>query len=260
MQNLSADAILLDSRALQEADQIVTLLTAEWGKKRGVAQGARRKFSRFAGQLQTLSKVRATWFEKEGRELVRISSLETLRPAHQLHRDLEGTLLAAYLADHMTHFAQENDESARLYRLLDSTTEALISGVDRWLAARYFEAWVLRLGGFFPTPVRCPRCDSEYAGEAALTADAEIVCLTCEPNPRRLVSSAALKFLRAISTKNLLQMNQQRVPQKVLGEIETLCATVRRGFLQHELRSYEVMKQSLGWLEESVASSVGVKV
>ena len=47
----SAEAILLDVVDLHDRDRIVTFLTRERGKLRGVARGARRKYSRFAGQL-----------------------------------------------------------------------------------------------------------------------------------------------------------------------------------------------------------------
>ena len=46
---------------LQDRDRIVTFLTPEYGLKRGVARGARRKYSRYAGQLQLLAKVELTW-------------------------------------------------------------------------------------------------------------------------------------------------------------------------------------------------------
>ena len=62
----SAEALLLDAFDLQDGDRIVTFLTRDRGKVRGVAKGAKRKYSRFAGQLQPLAKVKVTWFEKEG--------------------------------------------------------------------------------------------------------------------------------------------------------------------------------------------------
>ena len=40
---------------LHDRDRIVTFLTREYGKKRGVARGARVKHSRFGGQLQPLA-------------------------------------------------------------------------------------------------------------------------------------------------------------------------------------------------------------
>ena len=72
MELVTAEAILLDVIDLQEYDRIVEFLTVERGRKRGVAQGARRKHSRYAGQLQPLEKVRVTWISvrKEGDSLV----------------------------------------------------------------------------------------------------------------------------------------------------------------------------------------------
>ncbi|HXM70106.1 MAG TPA: DNA repair protein RecO, partial [Thermoanaerobaculia bacterium] len=105
----TSEALLLDVRDLAERDRIVTFLTRERGKKSGVAQGARAPHSRFAGQLQPLAKVQITWFEKPGRDLVRISSVELVRPVHRLQADLEGILLGSYLADHMLEFAQEDE-------------------------------------------------------------------------------------------------------------------------------------------------------
>ena len=66
MQILTSEAIVLDVIDLQEADRIATFITRDAGRKRGVAKGAKRKHSRFAGQLRPLATVRLTWVEKEG--------------------------------------------------------------------------------------------------------------------------------------------------------------------------------------------------
>ena len=147
MRFFSADALLLDVVDLHEYDRIVAFVTAERGLKRGVARGARRKYSRFGGQLQPLAKVRISWLEKEGRDLARISSVELERSASALQEDLEGLLLGSYLAEHVMEFTQENEASELPFRLLDSTLRHLAAGVDRHLATRFFEAWILRLAG-----------------------------------------------------------------------------------------------------------------
>jgi len=180
MHLFTAEALILDVFDLHDRDRIVAFLTREQGKKRGVAKGARTKHSRFAGQLQPLAKVSVTWFEKEGRELARISSVDLLRPAHRLHADLDGILTGCYLADHALEFAQENEASDLLFRLLDSTTESLLEGVDRDLGARYFESWVLRLAGIFPPPQACPACGAPLAEGAVLPAGGDaLVCARC---------------------------------------------------------------------------------
>ena len=47
----TADALVLRTYALGEADRLVVFLTRDRGKKRGVAKWARRPRSRFMGAL-----------------------------------------------------------------------------------------------------------------------------------------------------------------------------------------------------------------
>jgi DNA repair protein RecO (recombination protein O) len=254
---VTAEALILDVMDLHDRDRIVTFLTREHGKKKGVAKGARTKHSRFGGQLQPLAKVQVTWFEHEGRELGRISSVEMVRPAHRLQSDLEGILLGSYLADHLLEFAQENEASDHFYRLLDSTLEALLAGVDRDLAARYFEAWVLRLAGVFPSPRACPACGrpfeaAEGGAGAVLPPNGEtLLCFDCGGRAGFVVTPETLGFLRRIGRESLPRLAEttegagEAPPSAVtLRQVETLCARVRRHFLQRELRSYDVIRKT----------------
>ena len=249
----TAEALLLDVFDLHDQDRIVTLLTRERGKVRGVARAARRKYSRFAGQLQPLAKVRVVWFEKSGSELVRLSSVDLIRTADALVQGLEGILLAGYLAEHMLEFAQENEESDHLFRLLDSTTEALLSGVDFDLATRFFEAWILRLAGIFPAPLHCPECGDEVGEIAWMPAGAEgLFCAKCgEPAPgANRVSAGAVDFLRRIGSTSLRRLHAAGgATSGVLDEVAELTARVRRTFLQRELKSHRVMHDTLARVE-----------
>ncbi|MEE8524088.1 MAG: DNA repair protein RecO [Thermoanaerobaculia bacterium] len=247
MQIRNATALLLDVFDLQERDRIVTFLTAEWGKKRGVARGSRTKYSRFAGRLQPLAKVAVSWFEKDGRDLVRISDVSLVRPAAAIQETLEDILLTSYLAEHMKEFAQEEENSERLFRLLDSTLEALLSGTDRPLAARYFEVWMLRLSGIFPVPRECPLCGRPYAGKAVfLESEAILVCDHCGADHRQLeVGPTELEFLVRSGRESLAKLEEKPPSPQALSRIETLCARIRRHFLQSELKSYRVMLDTL---------------
>jgi DNA repair protein RecO (recombination protein O) len=75
----TADALILRTYKLGEADRIVVFLTRDRGKKRGVAKGARRPRSRFAAALEPLTEARVAYFEKEQRELVGLNYAETVR-------------------------------------------------------------------------------------------------------------------------------------------------------------------------------------
>lgn len=260
MRTFHGDALILDVFDLHEKDRIVTLLTRERGKMRGVARGARRKYSRFAGQLQPLARVRVRWFEKEGRDLVRISEVELDRPAHRLQEELEGILLGSYLAEHLTEFVQEDEPGDLWFRLLDSTVEALLEGVDRDVAARYFEAWVLRLSGIFPPPTECPVCGRPFSTEGAVlpTGEEFLACRDCGAEMGGgvtgglAVAGDVLAFLERIGHERLVRIAREPPSSDTLRRAERLAAEVRRRFLGRELRSYGVIRQILPTLKNGV--------
>jgi DNA repair protein RecO (recombination protein O) len=157
----TADALILRTYKLGEADRIVVFLTRDRGKKRGVAKGARRPRSRFVGALEPLTEVRVAYFEKEQRELVGLNYAETVRsplslvgPAEAgpyVRESKDDSLgYVSYFAELLDEWAQEADADERLYRLGASMLNALSAGAPVEPLARYFEYWLLRLQGVYP--------------------------------------------------------------------------------------------------------------
>lgn len=145
----TAEALVLRTYKLGDADRIVVFLTRDRGKKRGVAKGARRQRSRFTGALEPLTDVRVAYFEKERRDLVGLNYAETIRsPLGLQGADALGHV--SYFAELLDEWAQEADSDERLYRLGVSMLEALGAGVPVDPLARYFECWLLRLQGVYP--------------------------------------------------------------------------------------------------------------
>jgi DNA repair protein RecO (recombination protein O) len=156
----TADALVLRTYKLGEADRIVVFLTRDRGKKRGVAKGARRPRSRFTGTLEPLTEARVAYFEKERRELVGLNYVEPLRspltlcgpcgPADAGPNRSDALGYVGYFAELLDEWAQEADADERLYRLGAAMLEALGAGAPVEPLARYFEYWLLRLQGVYP--------------------------------------------------------------------------------------------------------------
>jgi DNA repair protein RecO (recombination protein O) len=160
----TADALILRTYKLGEADRIVVFLTRDRGKKRGVAKGARRPRSRFMGALEPLTEVRVAYFENERRELVGLNFAETIRsplglvggpgfaggPDGPPAPESDAIGYVSYFAELLDEWAQEADADERLYRLGASMLHALSAGAPVEPLARYFEYWLLRLQGVYP--------------------------------------------------------------------------------------------------------------
>ena len=130
----SADALVLRTYRYGEADRIVVFLTADRGKKRGVAKNATVSRRRFGAALEPLTRGRATYMEREQRELVRLDRVEPRvspfaaaagRPAGDGAHALAH---AAYFAELIDEWAQEGDPNEALFRLGSSMVEAFAAG------------------------------------------------------------------------------------------------------------------------------------
>lgn len=244
------DALILRTYKLGEADRIVVFLTQDRGKKRGVANGARRPRSRFAGALEPLTRVGVTYYEREQRDLVRLSYAET--QCSPLRASAPDALShVGYFAELIDEWAQEGDPNERLFRLGAATLEALAAKVPTQPLARYFEYWLLRLQGVYPPHLACHRCGAAFEGEepgAWLEAAGHVftcgACAGASDDAGRLVrlSGDALAFLSLAGRIPPQGLAAWRLPPAVDRELEAVHRALMRVHLEKELRSARVLR------------------
>lgn len=247
----TTEALILRTYKLKEADRIVVFLTRDRGKKRGVAHGARRMRSRFGGALEPLSRVGVTYFEKEQRELVSLNYAETIgSPLWATRADSLG--LSAYFAELLDEWSPEGDPNETMFRLGCSVVEALVAARRVAPLARYFEYWLLRLQGVYPSILSCRECGARLgseSGSAAVLVAGEHAfrCQTCgggPDEPRGVgLSPEALAFLRSCSGTAPGQLDGLRVEDAALRELERVHETLIRTHLEKELRSTRVLRE-----------------
>jgi DNA repair protein RecO (recombination protein O) len=244
----TSDALILRTYKLGEADRIVVFLTRDRGKKRGVAKGARRPRSRFVGALEPLTRAGVAYYERELRDLVRINYVEPVRSAMALagHGGDDDLALGhvGYFAELIDEWAPEAHADERLYRLGASIVDALASGaaVDR--LARYFEFWLLRLQGVYPTLSACPECAGAFDGGAVMAPRADqYVCRRCVPAPAGTVLPVdALRFLRAAAAAAPDALGDVPLDVESARALETAHRRLINLHLEKELRSARVLR------------------
>ena len=133
----TADALILRTYKLGEADRIVVFLTSDRGKRRGVAKGARRMRSRFTGGLEAFTRANVSYVEFENRDLVRLNYVEPV-VSPLVSKDAAVLDHAGYFAELVDEWALEGDPSERLFRIGAAVIAALAADTPVEPVARYF--------------------------------------------------------------------------------------------------------------------------
>ncbi|MFQ5718021.1 MAG: DNA repair protein RecO [Acidobacteriota bacterium] len=196
MRFVETTAFVLRTHALGEADRIVTLFSRAAGKLRGVAPQASSSRKRFGGALSMLAEVEVRFRQRTGRDLGRLERCTPLRATPGGGSDVPAFYAAAYISEVLQAFSREGDADDHLYRLVQSTCDALEAQVEAYGVCRYFDIWTLKLAGLLPDLRRCARCSGSLARVGAVATDqGEVVCPACCPAPagtRRRLSPSAL--------------------------------------------------------------------
>lgn len=180
-----AQAIVLRTYPLKEADKIVVFFTREYGKYRGVSRGARRLKNGFGGSLEPLSEIRVGFFERPRKDLVTIdrcdleSSMMLLAGA-----DMNRVLSLAYIAEVADRMLPEHEVNDASYRLLRLVLGKIREGLPVWLPLTYYLYWMVRLGGFMPSLTACAGCGGAIGSDAAAYYAGDgsgLRCRNCRP-------------------------------------------------------------------------------
>ena len=237
------EAIILHTFAARDRDKLVVFLTPDHGKRKGWAYGARAIKSRFGAALEPLAKVRIGYLEREGDEAVRIESVDLIRSLFPAQQNLMTSIAATYIAEMVDIFAPAHDPAELIYRLLDRTTEALLAGVPPMPVVAYAEVWILRLGGVLPSLRECMSCGGPLARPLRFDERLQgFVCDNCAGRDSVTIGNDVADALNAILRK---PVDEFRASDDVLFEIRSLAGTLRRYFLGHELKSFEVLASLL---------------
>ena len=163
-----SEALVLRTYPFKEADLVVSLLSRDQGKLRGIAKRARRPKSPFGSGLERLSHVRMAYFQRENRELVNLDSCEIIRSQFALVGDFATSVALDYFAEASDLLLPDAESNEKFFRLLLAVLDFLRSPAGEengptgrvWRAVTYFSFWAVRLSGWLPELHACMNCGS----------------------------------------------------------------------------------------------------
>jgi DNA repair protein RecO (recombination protein O) len=202
----STDAFVLRTFSAREADKVCVFFARKAGKLRGLAYGARKLKSRYGASLEPFTEVSLTYFQKENQELVSISDCEIVRSQFFEGMSSERLGVLHYFAELVSEFMPDHEPNELVYRLIGATLAPLrdLPAEKLPTLTRYFEIWMLKLGGFFPDWRRCGLCRRDLVIGAAvwLTNEGIPQCADCSGGLGDELSPDQWRTIRDILTES----------------------------------------------------------
>jgi len=169
MKQYVSEAIVLRTWPFHESDLVVSLLTREQGRVKGVARHAMRSQRRFGGALEPMTHVRATYVEQSRQELVRLDAFEILLSPMSQPVDYERTAALQLVAEVIEQALPEGAAEDAVFRLALAVLDQLQVG-RIWLPITYFALWMNRLMGWMPDMGHCVACGLDLRGATVWTS------------------------------------------------------------------------------------------
>lgn len=229
-----AEAIVLKTLDLGEADRILTLLTRHFGKVKAIAKGIRRPTSRLAGHAEPLS--HATFQLARGRDLDVLTGAETRSAFRSLREDLGRIAAAWYVAEVADRLTVERAPAAPVFELVETALRHLEVGHPAGLVCRWYDLHLLDRTGFRPQLAVCSRCGGilPEATNGWDPFDGGVVCTACIDRSAvglPALSVRALKSLRYLLISDFASATRLRLDPGLESELERHM----RSFFHHVL-------------------------
>ena len=241
-----SEAIILQSYPLGESDRIVSFLSREMGRVRGVANGARRPKSKFGSSLERLSHIRIWFFERETRELVRINQCELIESFLTAHGDYPSSVALALFSEITEAVLPDREPSDPSFRLLLLAAQTVKAAGKTELPIAYFTVWTVKLGGWLPSMRSCIRCGREFGSESAFVSGSQhgIACTKCRTPVMRGFSSAAIAAARKIQSKPLADLSEEEISPQVAREVTNYMLDLLEHQLERKLTTRSMLEPS----------------
>lgn len=240
-----SEAIVLQSYPLGEADRLVSFLSRNMGRVRGVARGARRTKSRFGSTLERLSHIRIWFFEKESRELVRINQCEVIESFLDAFGDYPSSVALALFSEITETVLPDREVSDANFRLLLLATQAVKRTRKPELPLAYFSLWTVKLGGWLPPLDSCAACGRKLdAAEAAYfsRSASALMCGKCRKPGLRVISPLALGAARKMLAERLDRLDVNLFSPRAARDLTDVMLDVIEHQIDRKLKTRELLE------------------
>lgn len=235
--------IIIKKRKFGEADRLLTIFTADYGKVRAIAKGAMRPKSKLGGNVELLT--HSQLMLARGRNLDIITQAQVVDNFLPIRDSLELMSCGFYLSELVDTFTEESVEDREMFDLFLSTLKELAEAREGDRILRYFELRLLSHLGYHPQLLRCANCRKELQPETNYFSPEQggVLCRECGyPDiGARTISVNALKVLRLWLQCDFDTARRVKLTGELTREIKSLMRENIKYVLEKQLKSIDWM-------------------
>ncbi len=233
--------IVLRETQTKEADKILTVLTAEYGRISVIARGARRRGSKIAAGAQLFAFSEMVLYEQKNWWM--LDEVSVLSLFDGIRQDVELLSLAAYFAELTEAVTAENMPCGEILSLLLNALYALDTlKKPQELVKAVFELRLLSLSGYEPLLDACAVCGAERAETPCFdVTEGVIFCKECAPAfgehlPLDAASLAAMRFVLGGKREKLFSF---RLEEEAMRRFSRACERFAAVQLERPFRTLD---------------------
>ncbi len=239
------EAIVLRTWPFEAADLLVSLLTRQQGRIKGVARHAMRSRRRFGGALEPMTYVRASYAEKPKQELVRLDAFEILWSPLKQPVDYERTAALELVAEVLEEVLPEQAPEDAVFRLaLAVIAEMQVGRV--WMPVTYFCLWISRLMGWMPALGHCAVCGLDLRGGTVWwspSADG-VTCVDDRRGGSAALQAASVAEAQRIFRTPVEELAKEEWPRRRASDLRSFAIDLLERHLERRIRSARALERS----------------
>lgn len=247
METFQAEAVVLRTWPVHEADEIVSLFTRSYGRIRGIAKAAAKSRRRFGGALEPMTLVSASYAERPKQELVRLDACEVIASPLSDPIDYTRAAALAFYAEVLEEALPDHDPHEAVFRLLLAVLEHS-RGNAVWMPVTYFSLWITRLLGWMPSLTHCMLCGEPFGGGPAWFQPQSdgLVCSLDKKPSSRILSPESLAVARRIFQSPLAALASESWPPARAADLRRFTVQSLERHLERRLHSAAVLARLAG--------------
>lgn len=236
------EAIVLRTQKLGEADRIITLLTRENGRVRGIAKGVRRTKSKFGARLEPGSHIDIQLYT--GRTFDTVTQVESIfNYGEALTDDYSRWTIAGAILEAAERFtSHEHEPALQEFKLATGAMKALAE--NKYEPSMILDAYLLRslaVGGYAPSLTNCSKCDAPGPHRYFSLVGGGSVCADCRPSASATPAPETLKLMSDLISGNWESAMESELRNR--REANGLIAAYLQWHLERGLRSLQLVER-----------------